>query len=121
MSTHALPCVVVAGGGGYLGSHMVRMLRESGWRAVVVDNLATGHADAVDADALRTDDIGDAAFMRALLRAIPVRDDPPREGDPPVLVAAVKRAREELGWVPQYPAIETIIAHAWRREQKSAR
>jgi UDP-glucose 4-epimerase len=49
---------------------------------------------------------------------IPLRDDPPRAGDPPVLVADAKRARTELGWNPQYPDIETIIAHAWQWEQK---
>ena len=40
MSTNALPSIVVAGGAGYIGSHMVRMLAESGYRPVVVDNLA---------------------------------------------------------------------------------
>ncbi len=64
-----LPSVIVAGGAGYIGSHMVRMLQESGYQAVVVDNLATGHADAVRFGAvLREGDIGDTEFMRALLR-----------------------------------------------------
>jgi UDP-glucose 4-epimerase len=63
------PAIVVAGGAGYIGSHMVRMLAESGWHPVVVDNLATGHADAVVRDAtLRDCAIGDAVAMRALLR-----------------------------------------------------
>lgn len=62
-------CVVVAGGAGYIGSHMVRMLAENGWHPVVVDNLATGHADAVVSGAtFREGDIGDAAFMAPLLR-----------------------------------------------------
>lgn len=60
--------VIVAGGAGYIGSHMVRMLLDSGRRAVVVDNLATGHADAVAPGAvLRIGDIGDAEFMGAVL------------------------------------------------------
>ncbi|MBA2676531.1 UDP-glucose 4-epimerase GalE [Ramlibacter sp.] len=64
-----LPSVIVAGGAGYIGSHMVRMLQENGYQAVVVDNLATGHADAVRLGAvLREGDIGDPDFMRALLR-----------------------------------------------------
>jgi UDP-glucose 4-epimerase len=329
MSNNSLPSVVVAGGAGYIGSHMVRMLQESGFQAVVVDNLATGHAEAAGDAILRRGDIGDPAFMGPLLREfqpqcvmhfaaaslvgesmtaparywrnnlvqtlnlldtmlehgvrqfifsstaavygnpievpiteqhpqqpinpygnsklavekalqdysrayglrsitlryfnaagahpdgtlgerhepethliplvlqvasgrraeiarfgssfptpdgscvrdyihvqdlctahllalrqlgegaqttvynlgngnghsvneviaaarrvtghpIPLRDDPPREGDPPVLVADAKRAREELGWVPQYPDIETIIRHAWQWEQKFA-
>lgn len=329
MSQSDLPSVVVAGGAGYIGSHMVRMLLESGYHPVVVDNLATGHADSVGEATFRSGDIGDAAFMRGLLteyrpqcvmhfaaaslvgesmtapakywrnnlvqtltlldtmlecgvkqfifsstaavygnpievpiteqhpqqpinpygnsklavekalqdysrayglrsitlryfnaagahpdgsigerhepethliplvlqvasgrrpviarfgsdfptpdgscirdyihvqdlctahllalkklgegaqttvynlgngnghsvnevieaarrvtgHPIPLRDDPPREGDPPVLVADAQRARQELGWVPQYPDIETIIAHAWQWEQKFA-
>ena len=66
MSNNSQPTVVVAGGAGYIGSHMVRMLAESGFRVVVVDNLATGHADAVRDATLRTGDIGDPAFMGPL-------------------------------------------------------
>lgn len=62
------PSVVVAGGAGYIGSHMVRMLQESGYRPVVIDNLATGHADAVAPGALEVGDIGDATFMNGVLR-----------------------------------------------------
>lgn len=61
-----MPHVVVAGGAGYIGSHMVRMLADEGLRPVVVDNLATGHADAVQGAPLRRGDIGDAAFMRGV-------------------------------------------------------
>jgi UDP-glucose-4-epimerase GalE len=68
MSNTPLPSVVVAGGAGYIGSHMVRMLLENGYHPVVVDNLATGHADAVPAATLRVGDIGDRAFMGGLLR-----------------------------------------------------
>jgi len=62
------PTVVVAGGAGYIGSHMVRMLRESGFHPVVIDNLATGHADAVHGAVFRQGDIGDRAFAAAVLR-----------------------------------------------------
>lgn len=66
--TTPMPSVVVAGGAGYIGSHMVRMLRESGYRPVVVDNLATGHAAAVGEATFRPGDIGDTAFMAEVLR-----------------------------------------------------
>lgn len=63
------PAVIIAGGAGYIGSHMVRLAQDSGYQAVVVDNLATGHANAVHAGAvLRVGQIGDAAFMGPLLR-----------------------------------------------------
>ncbi len=58
--------VIVAGGAGYIGSHMVRMLRDSGFAPVVVDNLATGHADAVHGAPLRVGDIGDRDFMASV-------------------------------------------------------
>jgi UDP-glucose-4-epimerase GalE len=68
MSKTSLPAIVVAGGAGYIGSHMVRMLLESGYHPVVVDNLATGHGEAVRDATFRQGDIGDAAFMAPLLR-----------------------------------------------------
>ena len=36
-----------------------------------------------------------------------------RAGDPAVLVASSERIRAELGWVPEKPALETMIADAW--------
>lgn len=36
-----------------------------------------------------------------------------REGDPAQLVASATQARDELGWRPRYPELETIIEHAW--------
>jgi UDP-glucose 4-epimerase len=36
-----------------------------------------------------------------------------RPGDPAVLVASSQKIREELGWVPQHPELDTIIASAW--------
>jgi len=36
-----------------------------------------------------------------------------RPGDPPVLVAASERIREELGWRPLKPQLEAMIADAW--------
>jgi UDP-glucose 4-epimerase len=44
---------------------------------------------------------------------IPASVGPRRPGDPPVLVAAADKARQVLGWTPQIPAIEDIIASAW--------
>ena len=39
---------------------------------------------------------------------------PRRPGDPAVLYASAQRIREELGWVPKRPDIDTIVADAWR-------
>lgn len=35
-----------------------------------------------------------------------------RPGDPAVLLADSQKARRELGWVPQYSSLDTMIAHA---------
>jgi UDP-glucose 4-epimerase len=47
-----------------------------------------------------------------------VRNAPRREGDPARLVADATLARQQLGWVPQFPDLETIVAHAWAWENK---
>ncbi|MDD2365748.1 MAG: UDP-glucose 4-epimerase GalE [Desulfuromonadaceae bacterium] len=39
--------ILVTGGCGYIGSHVVRQLTESGYKVVVYDNLSTGFRDAL--------------------------------------------------------------------------
>jgi len=39
--------VLVVGGAGYIGAHMSKMLAEAGHEVVVLDNLSTGHRQAV--------------------------------------------------------------------------
>lgn len=43
---------------------------------------------------------------------------PRRAGDPAVLVADASAARRELGWNPEFPALEAIVGHAWQWELK---
>jgi UDP-glucose 4-epimerase len=47
-------------------------------------------------------------------RSIKVIEQPPREGDPPILVASAEKAKKELGWKPEFPKLEDIVASAWR-------
>jgi len=44
---------------------------------------------------------------------IPVSEEGRRPGDPAALVASSQKIRDELGWVPRKPGIETMIADAW--------
>ena len=46
-------------------------------------------------------------------KKIPSIEKPRRAGDPPKLVAAADKARNELGWKPKYPKLEDIVATAW--------
>jgi UDP-glucose 4-epimerase len=46
-------------------------------------------------------------------REIPAVTAPRRPGDPSQLVANSARAKEVLGWDPQFPGLETIIESAW--------
>lgn len=60
--------VLVTGGGGYIGSHMVWHLADAGERVVVVDNLTTGFAWAITPEATFVEaDCGDAAAMERLI------------------------------------------------------
>ena len=45
---------------------------------------------------------------------IPTKISARRAGDPAVLVASSHRAKEELGWKPKFPELESIIASAWK-------
>jgi UDP-glucose 4-epimerase len=47
-------------------------------------------------------------------REIPVVEEGRRPGDPAALVASSQKIRDELGWVPRKPAIETMIEDAWK-------
>jgi UDP-glucose-4-epimerase GalE len=59
-----------------------------------------------------------AAAELVVGRPIPVNVGPRRSGDPPILVAAVDRARDTLGWTASHGTLEAMIesAWAWRRD-----
>ena len=66
--------VLVTGGAGYIGSHMVYALTDRGEDVVVLDNLSTGFAWAVSPRAkLIEGDIGDAELVARLIREHDVR------------------------------------------------
>jgi UDP-glucose 4-epimerase len=44
---------------------------------------------------------------------VETREAPRRPGDPPMLVAASERIREELGWEPKKAGLEQMVADAW--------
>ncbi len=61
--------ILVTGGAGYIGSHMVLELLDAGEQVVVLDNLSTGFRWAVPpAATLVVGDVGDQDLVRALVR-----------------------------------------------------
>lgn len=96
-----------------------------------VADLADAHLLALEAtapDDPRTDaalvcnlGIGSGFSVREVVEAaaavvgrpIPQTMGPRRAGDPPILVAAVDRAREVLGWSAARPTLEEMIGSAW--------
>jgi UDP-glucose 4-epimerase len=50
-----------------------------------------------------------------------IREAPRRPGDPPMLVAASKRIRDELGWEARKPALADMVGDAWRFAQAHPR
>jgi UDP-glucose 4-epimerase len=55
--------VLVVGGAGYIGSHMVKMLLQSDIEVVVLDNLSTGYRDAILGGEFVEGDIADSACL----------------------------------------------------------
>lgn len=65
MSQHVLVC----GGAGYIGSHVARQAAMAGYRVTVLDNLSTGHREAVRWGELIEADIRDADTLRNVFAA----------------------------------------------------
>ena len=59
--------VLVVGGAGYIGSHMVRLLDKAGHKVWVLDNLSTGFMQAVTAGELVVGEMNDSALVKSIL------------------------------------------------------
>jgi UDP-glucose-4-epimerase GalE len=58
--------LLVTGGAGYIGSHVLRAVRKAGHRAVVIDDLRAGREEFVRGVPLAKQDVGDRDALRAL-------------------------------------------------------
>ena len=65
MSKHG---ILVTGGAGYIGSHVVRQLGDAGERVVTLDNLSRGFAKAVTHGPLIVGDTADQALVTKILK-----------------------------------------------------
>ena len=59
--------ILVTGGAGYIGSHVVRQLGETGEKIIVLDNLGRGFRQAVTAGELVVGDVGDYPLVSRLM------------------------------------------------------
>ncbi len=55
--------ILVVGGAGYIGAHMVKSLAEQGYRITVLDDLSKGHPEMVTRGQLVQGDLGDARLL----------------------------------------------------------
>lgn len=61
--------ILVVGGAGFIGSHMLKVLREAGEAFVVFDNLETGHSAALQGAECIQGDLRDPGSLARALRA----------------------------------------------------
>jgi UDP-glucose 4-epimerase len=67
------PTILVTGGAGYIGSHVVKELGRKGYRTLLYDNLSTGHRWAIRGDEFVEGDLGDRGRLQEILhRARPL-------------------------------------------------
>ena len=89
--------VLVTGGAGYIGAHIVRSLRDAGTAVVVVDDLSTGRAARIAGVPLLRADLADVATVPAVVAFMA------RHGvDAVVHMAGVKRVDESIADPARY-------------------
>lgn len=63
--------ILVTGGAGYIGSHVVLFLQRQGYEVIILDNLVNGHRDVVD-DVLQAElivgNLGDRALLDRIFK-----------------------------------------------------
>lgn len=93
--------VLLTGGAGYIGSHVVRALTGAGHRCVVYDNLERGHAPSVSDTELVVADVGDAEALRNAMSEYAI--------DAVIHLAAFIEAKESVERPDKYFRNNTLI------------
>lgn len=66
--------ILVTGGAGYIGSHLVRQLGEAGEDVIILDNLYSGYAEALAYGQLVVGSIHDKNLLMKLLEAYEIKE-----------------------------------------------
>jgi UDP-glucose 4-epimerase len=61
--------ILVVGGAGYIGSHMVKLLLDENYEVVILDNFSTGHRRLVTGGVLVEGDLGDTGLLEGIFSA----------------------------------------------------
>ena len=93
--------ILLTGGAGYIGSHLVRALAAAGHSCIVYDNLSKGHAQSLTQADLIVADVADGEALRVALRENAI--------DAVVHLAAFIEAGESMQKPEKYFRNNTII------------
>lgn len=66
MPINPSPIILVTGGAGFIGSHMVLALQQAGYQPLVLDNLSKGHREAVSDAEFIQGDVTDQAILEQI-------------------------------------------------------
>jgi UDP-glucose 4-epimerase len=65
--------ILVTGGAGYIGSHVVKKLLQQKYKVIVLDNLSTGHVEAVDKRAIFVkENLGNGKVLEKIFSSYPL-------------------------------------------------
>ena len=87
-------------------AHVKALARLEQGRASATYNIGTERPSSVN-DVI-------AAVERVTGRPVTRRSAPRRPGDPAALYASAQRIRQDLGWTPARPDLDTIVRDAWQ-------
>jgi UDP-glucose 4-epimerase len=93
-------------------AHLLALKALQGGAPSAVYNLGNSNGISVN-DVIET-------ACRITGHPIPAVEGPRRPGDPAVLVARSDKARNELGWQPQFETLDVIVESAWKWHKSQA-
>lgn len=74
LKRNIMQSILITGGAGYIGSHIVKQLGEMGERLVILDNLSTGFKDAISHGDFIEGDTGDSELVSRILKEYDVKE-----------------------------------------------